>query len=77
MAWYHPIPRLGAPHPTRITSACPSLAFMTVLFPANDRVAVLATFLLTNPAVLWAARENIVVVAAIVVLVENFILCEE
>jgi hypothetical protein len=25
-AWYHPIPRLGAPHPTKMTSACPSLA---------------------------------------------------
>ena len=26
MAWYHPIPLLGAPHPTRTTSACPALA---------------------------------------------------
>ena len=76
MAWYHPIPRLGAPHPTRITSACPSLAILTDL-PAYERVAVLATaFLLTNPAVLRAARENIV--AAIVVdFDEYFILCRE
>lgn len=27
-AWYHPIPRLGAPQPTRMTSAWPSLANM-------------------------------------------------
>jgi hypothetical protein len=26
IAWYHPIPLLGAPHPTRITSACPASA---------------------------------------------------
>lgn len=25
-AWYHPIPLLGAPHPTNTTSACPALA---------------------------------------------------
>ena len=25
--WYHPIPRLGAPHPTRTTSDCPGLAY--------------------------------------------------
>jgi len=34
---------------------------MLIDFPLYDRVAVLATaFLLTNPAVLRAARENIV-----------------
>ena len=27
--WYHPIPRLGAPHPTSTTSACPFSALAT------------------------------------------------
>ena len=39
MAWYHPIPRLGAPHPTKTTSACPSLAKFKAE-PAIPRFAV-------------------------------------
>ena len=46
-AWYHPMPRLGAPHPTRITSACPALANRLVdVLTARavcDRKACLAT----------------------------------
>lgn len=69
IAWYHPIPLLGAPQPTRMTSACPSFANMTG-DPPNDRVitafavaAVLPLRLLltTNAAaVRQVARENMV-----------------
>ena len=46
MAWYQPIPLLGAPQPTRMTSACPSLANMTGDPPY---VLELMVFLLAMP----------------------------
>ena len=77
IAWYQPIPRLGAPQPTRITSACPSLASL-IEFPPKYRVAVLeTTFRLTNPAALRVAIENMIVVVVVAVFknVIDFIVC--
>ena len=57
MAWYQPIPRLGAPQPTRMTSAWPSLAELSAL-PPKDRFAI---FRLTKPAALRVAIENMMI----------------
>ena len=45
VAWYQPIPRLGAPHPTRTTSACPVLAEWTLVaaLAAMSRLKMLDT----------------------------------
>lgn len=57
MAWYQPIPRLGAPQPTRMTSAWPSLAELSA-FPPKDRFTI---FRLTKPAALRVAIENMMI----------------
>ena len=39
-AWYHPIPLLGAPHPTRTTSHCLSPAAATMMWYVLIRIGV-------------------------------------
>ena len=79
MAWYHPIPRLGAPQPKRMTSACPSLAKLTWEFLVKARLVLVDKKALADRREDEARRENImmiVVMKVVVVLVVSFIVVE-